>query len=820
MDLSGTEYTLLLAALNELSEGFALYDEDDRFVLCNQQYREVNEPEAAFLVPGTLFEDALKANIAVTSIPLGFQNKQQWYENRMSWHRNSLTSSEIELQDGRWILIREVKVTNGGTVVFNTDITNKKHTQQVLEDSEALLNQGAAMANIGYAIWSYVEEKYISFSEEYARIQGYSMDEFETVFTNLESDLAPIHPEDRDRYLEYYYSPDKGTAEIEYRMFLTDGSMRLMYECYQSTLDIYGARVQALVSIQDVTESRRTQKALEDSETMLAQGAMMANIGYATWDYKMQQYTTVSEVYARIHGYTVTQFLTQMNSLDQDNKLIHPDDLKKCQQFYELQDTESEIEYRVISKDGAIRFVHERYKDIVDDSGVRIQSLVVIQDISERKMVEDALSYQASHDALTKLMSRSEFENYLERVVNNTRQTDHQHALCFMDLDRFKVINDTCGHIAGDELLKQLAMLLTDNMEDRFTLARLGGDEFGIVMEQCSLDEAQHHANKIRQVVEGYIFLWEKRVFRIGASIGLVPITHASESFTNLLIAADTACYAAKDSGRNRVNVYQINDKHFNRRQFEMMQLAQLNSALDEDRFQLWYQPIVSINDFSETQKSYELLLRMFDEQGELVLPGIFFPIAEQFGLSNKLDRWVIKTAFSWLNDFPQLVSDTHLCFINLSGSSLADEDFLEFVQHCFQTFAVPEQKICFEVTETEAITNLARAIIFMNSLKEQGCSFALDDFGSGLSSFTYLKTLPVDYLKIDGTFVKEISQSDVDMAVVRSINDVGKAMDKKIIAEFVETPELFRKVREIGVDYVQGYALGHPEPIDNFSVK
>jgi diguanylate cyclase (GGDEF)-like protein len=434
---------------------------------------------------------------------------------------------------------------------------------------------------------------------------------------------------------------------------------------------------------------------------------------------------------------------------------------------------------------------------------------------TERKQAEQALALQAAHDDLTGLINRREFERRLRRVLETAREAHNEHALFFLDLDQFKVINDTCGHMAGDELLRQVGQLLLAYVRKRDTLARLGGDEFGVLMEHCTLPEALRLANNVLWAVGKFRFAWQERVFRIGVSIGLTSITEASESVSNLLIAADTACYAAKDEGRNRVHVYQLDDTDLARRQGEMQWVARIDQALEDERFQLWSQPIVPIKVGAGEGERFELLLRLVDERGETILPGAFLPAAERYGLSTKLDRWVIGAALGWLSRNPKLVERLHMCFINLSAASLADEEFLKFVREQLGQSQIPSQKICFEITETAAIANLSRAMTFMTALKEQGCRFALDDFGSGLSSFAYLKALPVDYLKIDGTFVKGIADDEVGLVLVRSINDLGKAMGKWTIAESVENEPTLEKLREIGVDYAQGYGIGHPALIE-----
>jgi diguanylate cyclase (GGDEF)-like protein/PAS domain S-box-containing protein len=477
------------------------------------------------------------------------------------------------------------------------------------------------------------------------------------------------------------------------------------------------------------------------------------------------------------------------------------------------QSAPSQYEFDGVRKDGSIVRLQNAVR-VVDWNGEpAIQNTVV--DISERKRAEEALSFQATHDPLTGLINRSDFEQRLTRVLETARMSRDEHALCYLDLDQFKVINDTCGHMAGDELLRQLGQSLSVFVRKRDTLARLGGDEFGVLMEHCTLEQAHRVADELRKTVEEFRFVWEKQVFHIGVSIGLVPISETSESVAGLLSAADSACYAAKDEGRNRVHIYHTDDTELARRQGEMQWVARINQALEEDRFELWSQPIVATQGGPDRGEHFELLLRLIDEQGDIIPPGAFLPAAERYGISTKLDRWVVGAAFSWFARNSKLLERLHLCCINLSGTSLADEEFLAFVQGQLEHFQIPPQKICFEVTETAAISNLSRAMIFMGTLQQQGCRFALDDFGSGLSSFAYLKTLPVDFLKIDGTFVRDIMDDEVDLALVRSITDVGKVMGKKMIAEFVENEAILQKLREMGVNYAQGYGVGYPTPIE-----
>ena len=438
--------------------------------------------------------------------------------------------------------------------------------------------------------------------------------------------------------------------------------------------------------------------------------------------------------------------------------------------------------------------------------------LAAVEDITEARALSQQLRFQAAHDALTGLVNRHEFENRLERALKSAESGRGEHALCYLDLDQFKIINDTCGHVAGDELLRRLGRVLAQQVRRQDTLARLGGDEFGVLLENCSMHVAERVANVLRRTIEDFRFAWESQVFGIGVSIGVVPIQGAGETVSSILSAADAACYAAKDRGRNRIHIYHEGDVEVARRHGEMRWVTRIQTALEENRFELARQPIVPLFTRSEPDTHYELLLRMRDEEGSIVAPEAFLPAAERYNLSVRLDRWVIREAFRLLTQDPAHLQKLFLCSINLSGVSLADEDFLIFVTTELASTGIPPAKVCFEITETAAIANLSGAMRFIEVLRRIGCRFALDDFGSGLSSFAYLKSLPVDFLKIDGVFVKDIVHDPIDRELVRSINEIGHVMGKQTIAEFVESEEILAALGELGVDYAQGFELGKPK--------
>ena len=442
--------------------------------------------------------------------------------------------------------------------------------------------------------------------------------------------------------------------------------------------------------------------------------------------------------------------------------------------------------------------------------------VISLHDLTETQRLSEQLSYEARHDALTGLVNRREFEVRLQRLIDNARSEDTEHACCYIDLDQFKVVNDTCGHAAGDELLCQISRLLPKEARSGDTFARLGGDEFGVLMAGCSLERAERVANNLLRALGENNFRWENKSFKVGASIGVLAITRERQSTAEAMSLADRACYAAKDAGRNRIHVFREGDVDFARSHGEMQWVSRIQSALDEDRFHLESQPILPLNETAVSGQSIELLLRMQDEDGGVVLPEVFLPAAERYNLASKIDKWVCARAFDWMCNNPQQVEQLDMVCINLSASSLSDEVLCEYLFAEMSRAGLPASKVCFEITETAAIMNLSRAMSFMERLKACGCSFALDDFGSGFSSFAYLKTLPVDFVKIDGQFVKDIAEDPVDLALVRAINEVGQLLGKRTIAEFVETSAVLDCLREVGVDLVQGYFLGKPRPLES----
>ena len=441
-------------------------------------------------------------------------------------------------------------------------------------------------------------------------------------------------------------------------------------------------------------------------------------------------------------------------------------------------------------------------------------AVLVLHDMTQERQYIANLSWQATHDALTGLANRREFEYRLEQALHNLTRQVGRHALMFLDLDQFKLVNDTCGHAAGDELLRHICALLQSGLRENDTLARLGGDEFGILLENCSPDAAEKIAEGLRQTVQNLHFVWKGRPFVTTVSIGLVHIAQNPTTLEASLRAADMACYMAKEKGRNRVQVYHADDSELSLRFGEMAWVQRLHMALEENRFCLYAQEIAALGPGDHGGGHIEILLRLHDEAGRMILPDSFIPAAERYGLMTSLDRWVVENVFKiirqCLNESRQ--EPMAMCAINLSGTTIGDQAFLDFLRKQFVAYSIPPEMICFEITETSAISNLGSAIRFINELKSLGCYFSLDDFCAGMSSFAYLKHLPVDFLKIDGSFVKDMLDDPINRAMVEVINHIGHVMGKRTIAEFVETTQIEQALLEIGVDYAQGYVIERPQ--------
>ncbi len=598
--------------------------------------------------------------------------------------------------------------------------------------------------------------------------------------------------------------------------------------------DILNARIQTQIELKQKDQAYKTIK--ENLEQLVEQKTEQLNqsneeldrdrrhfdhllsagptITYATNNTVDHTCNYVSKNLREIMGYKPEKVI---NNPDFWYTHIHPEDKKAVIDKVKknLKQGGGTVEYRFLHFNGEYMRISDTHRAVMENN-MPVEIIGSWTDVTKHHMLKKEIAYKGTHDELTGLINRKAFENELEQIINSDEINTVQYVVCYMDIDQFKVINDRCGHVAGDELLKQLSKILKDNLSRRDILAYMGGDEFCILLQHCTLNQANRILELLQQLIHEFRFFWQEKKHTVTFSMGLVPVDKYFESASNILSIADTACHSAKEAGRDRITIYTATDKSLGKKREEMSWVERINTALEEDRFILYYQPIVAIKNGS-LDKHYELLIRMKDEKENIIPPGTFLPAAENYNLSSKIDRWVVQTTLSWLEAYADTLEQGLSWGINLSGQSLGDETLLRFIIEEFHHKQIRPDTVYFEVTETAAIANLDNAIHFINSMQKKGCRFALDDFGSGLSSFAYLKNLPVDLLKIDGVFVKEIAINNIDYAMVKAINDVAQAMGKKTIAEFVENNEIIEKLKTIGVDYAQGYGIDKPKPLADF---
>lgn len=635
---------------------------------------------------------------------------------------------------------------------------------------------------------------------------GYS--EFELLGKPL-SVLFPSPYNRRFNVIMDSVQPDKSLNFLEQVKSLKSGGEIFHSEVAVNTI-FEGEDMQFIVTIKDITERQLAQEALYREKEQAQVTLSSIADGVITTDI-IGQINFLNPAALKLTGYKheelINKRLDRVMTIQSDRSQLP---VYECiNSGLQVDSVSGDI---LIAKNGDQIVIHQVATPIHNQVGDIIGAVMIFRDVSKSHRLASRLSWQASHDELTQLINRREFERRLESTITASRLDGSEHCICFMDLDKFKVVNDTCGHVAGDELLRQLSDIFKSCIRDDDILARLGGDEFAVVLKKCRVGPAVNIAEEIRTAVEDFRFGWSGQSFQVGVSIGLVMIDKNSPDAEEVFKEADSACYAAKEAGRNRVHLYSQDDQEISQRRGEAQWMVRIQNALESDRFELNYQPIIPVSDSGE-HIHYEILLRMLGENGELIPPGAFIPSAERYQLMARIDRWVIENLFRWMDNFWDYNSND-IFAINLSGQSLADENLLYRIKKLFSEYAVPPNRICFEITETSAISNLSKAQVFMSELKQLGCLFALDDFGSGLSSFAYLKSLDVDYLKIDGAFVKDMVEDPIDRAMVESIHNIGNVLKLKTIAEFVENDQILQALKQVGVDFAQGYGVARPRPL------
>ena len=694
------------------------------------------------------------------------------------------------------------------------DVTSRLLQRQALEDAHERITLATDSGGIG--VWDFnVQTLSLTWDVWMHRLyglpEGVCVDSYDLWVRHL-------HPEDRpaaDRAFKEALQ-GAGNFEHEFRVVWPDGSVRHLRGAGRITRDAKGQPLRVVGVNWDVTALRTLTRQLSEQHELLR--VTLQSIGDAVITTDAQGAVTwLNPVAERMTGWLTQEAIGR--PLAQVFHIVHEETRQPTENPVALCLKQAKVvglanHTVLISRDGDEYGIEDSAAPIRNAVGDMLGVVLVFHDVTEQRRLSGEMSYRASHDALTGLINRAEFEARLRRTLSKAHEERSQHALMYIDLDQFKLVNDACGHSVGDQLLQQVAKLMGETVRARDTLARLGGDEFAVILEHCTTEQAQRVAQQICDRMDDFRFVHDGRRFRIGTSIGLVPLDTRWANTAALMQAADTSCYAAKEAGRNRVHAWFDTDLAMRARHGEMQWATRLEQAIDDNGFVLYAQKIQALR-AGATGLHAEVLLRLLDTDGSLIPPGAFLPAAERFHLSSRVDRWVLQHALARLAAVPDLQAVELLC-INLSGQSIGDRAFHRHAVELL-TLAGPAvcQRVCFEITETAAITNMADATHFIEQVRALGVRMALDDFGAGASSFGYLKSLSLDLLKIDGQFIKDLIDDPLDDAAVRCFVDVARVVGVQTVAEFVDRPEILQRVREHGIDYAQGFLLHRPEPFD-----
>jgi diguanylate cyclase (GGDEF)-like protein/PAS domain S-box-containing protein len=728
---------------------------------------------------------------------------------------------KIIRRDGaeRWIAVNAAIVEMAGApaaLATAVDITERKEAEEALRENEHWLRTLAETTATAIVVYS--SERFLYANHACEKLTGYLAAELLT--------LPPqeiIHPEMRREMGQRVAARLRGEevpSRYEARVLTRDGRERWV-DVAAGRLE-RGGQVLGMATFFDITERKLAEIALveerERAEVTLASigDGVIRTDASGLVDY-------LNAVAERLTGWSAMEAAGQplariFDVVDEAGVRPLFDPVERC--LREGKVIELPGASVLLRRDGMEFAIRDSVAPIRDRRGRITGTVLVFKDVTELRGLEREMSFLAQHDALTGLLNRRELEIRLERCLRTAREEGRHHALFYLDLDEFKLVNDTSGHLAGDELLKEVTAALAARLRPGDTLARLGGDEFGVLLEDTSPERARVLAETLRAAVRAHRFVWQDRIFEIGVSLGTIMIDRASGDLVQVLSAADAACYVAKEAGRNRIHEYQPDDTLVTERHGVMDWIHRIHKAFDEERFRLYCQPIQPLGPAGDAASPAnpplcEIFIRMVDEEGRIATPSAFIQAAERYHLIPSIDRWVVRAAFSVLTRSTLASADPGTCFaINLSGQSIGEGDFLDYVLGEMEASGMPPERLCFEITETAAVANLTRARRFIATLKARGVRFVLDDFGSGLSSFAYLKNLRVDFLKIDGEFVRNLVGDSVQRALVESIHQIGHVMGIRTIAEAVEDRDTLEALRTIGVDYAQGYWIAAPEPL------
>ena len=703
--------------------------------------------------------------------------------------------------------LRSSDQTITGCLGIALDVSDQRHAEATLRESEDRYRQ-LVENSPGMICTHDLDGVVMSINPAAAERVGYPPGEI--VGHTLAEFLAPEHQAEFPEYLRRLreQAADEGLMLIRTR----SGERRVL--AYHNTLVLTAeGQPYVLGHAQDVTDRVHAERALRESEQRFKDFAEVAADFFWELDDQLR-FIYLSERCHEVMGVNADHMMNKTWKLLLDEGL--QDERKWSRHLQELDKRIAFEDFEVtwIRPDGDARVIRISGRPVVNGHGEFCGYRGVSRDVTEAYLMTQKIAYQATHDGLTGLVNRREFERRLSMAVNAAKRVGSHHALCYMDLDQFKLVNDTAGHIAGDELLENLADVLRQKSRAADTLARLGGDEFGLLLENCPLDKALEIAQAVVESINNFVFEWEGRTFDIGISIGLVPITQDTLDSVQALTQGDVACYTAKDLGRNQVHVYSGKGGEPSSRHLELYRANEIREALTAQSFELYVQPIYDLVAEARDLKYYEILVRLIDNKGNTLPPRQFIPAAERYGMMPAVDRWVVKNVLDYFGGKHVLPEGVGIS-INLSGYSVADAKFADDLVGEIQRTVLSPSCICFEINENAVMRNLSTAIQFIKRIKALGCEFALDDFGSGLSSVAYLRSLSIDYLKIDGAFVREMDSAAPDHSVVSMINNLGHMVGTKTIAEAVENEGEIAGLKQLGVDCAQGYVLGRPIRID-----
>ncbi len=726
-----------------------------------------------------------------------------------NYNKNVIQS--LQLRDENNVLLRQTADIN---VALQAEVSNRHQVQTQLLRERQLFTKGSVTvfrcsAEQGWPI-EYISETVSQYGYDSKRLV-----EEKTGYASI------VHASDVQRIAESeLQSGQDGTHYIgvDYRIVCADGDVRWVYSYSIPVKDDAGVLTHYAGYILDITGRKQAEFDLEQARERaqvtlhsIADAVITTDVN-GQIEYLNPRAEELSGWESRIaRGLPLSRILCLF---EEDSQSLLEAPVTQCLRHGEIIRSGSDISLQ--RHDGECFSVQYSASPILFESGSALGAILVIHDVTEARQMQQKISYQATHDALTGLINRTEFENRLNYSVKSAVHADESHVLCYVDIDQLKIINDTCSHESGDALIREITGLIHGCLRESDVLARLGGDEFGVLLKNCSLDSADELVELMLTEIHDLNFSACNRVFDVTASIGMAVINADTRSATAVMIEADLACHAAKDAGGNRLHIYYQEDQSLARRHSEMQWVSRLKEAIKSDRLVLYCQDIVPVIPDVNAGHHFEVLVRMIDDNGDIITPDNFLPAAERYNLMTGLDRWVVSHSFSWYagHRMNAGISGLDTIAINLSGASVSDAGFMDHIKAEMQNHEVPAGLVCFEITETAAIANIEAAKEFMRELKRLGCRFSLDDFGSGLSSFTYLKNLPVDYLKIDGSFVRNMETDAIDCAMVSSIHQLASVIGIKTIAEFVENDGILNKLAEIGIDYAQGYGISRPVPL------